>query len=395
MPRIKAEIVLSTILVILIIVMCFVIIFKEKDGTIENMQVASSAENNLGTTQKEDERIIEEEKEKSLELGNLVCKYDEKIIYADDTENSIYYFDMQNKEGRKIIDLETSIDKMYFDGENIYYFPIYGQGNGIYKIDLEGNIEKIFNGITLQMCIYENKIYYVNQIGYDSINNNPQGTLCVMEKTGENQIEIAKSVKNYFYIENQKIYYTTQTRQMYQINIDGTNQIKLLDGRKFPLSAQNNNLIYIDYANQGMTTLMNLETKQETQIGLSGNTHKFLETEYIDTEETLEDLTEGKKITKINPETGNLEEILTIKNPEAEIIYIQDKSVYYKDENDKIYKVNLENKEENQMPDLENSQYLSNKSYKLQTNETKNSKTLAITNLDTEEKTEINIKQKM
>ncbi len=391
MPRIKAEIVLSAILVILIIVMCFVIIFKGKDKTVENMQVASSAENNLGTTQKEDERIIEEEKEKSKMLGNLVCKYDEKIIYADDTENSIYYFDMQNKEGRKIIDLETSIDKMYFDGENIYYFPIYGKGNGIYKIDLKGNIEKIFNGITLQMCIYEDKIYYVNQIGYDSINNNPQGTLCVMDKTGENQIEIAKSVKNYFYIENQKIYYTTQTRQMYQINIDGTNQTKLLDGRKFPLSVENNNLIYIDYANQEMTTLINLETKQETQIGLSGNTHKFLETEYIDTEETLEDLTEGKKITKLNPETGKLEEILTIKNPEAEIIYISDKSAYYKDETDKIYKVNIENKEETQMPNLENSQYLSNKSYKLQTNETENSKTLTITNLDTEEKTEINI----
>lgn len=392
MPRIKAEIVLSAILVILLIVMCFVIIFNDKDETIENMQVASNAENNLGTTQKEAESVIEEEKEKSKNSGNLVCKYDEKVIYAEASEKAIYYFDLKNKEGRKLTDLETSIDKMYFDGENIYYFPIYGQGNGIYKIDLEGNIEKIFNGITLQMCIYEDKIYYVNQIGYDSINNNPQGTLCVMDKTGENQIEIAKSVKNYFYIENQKIYYTTQNRQMYQINIDGTNQTKLLDGRKFPLAIENNNLIYIDYANQEMTTLRNLETKQENQIGLSGNAHKFLETEYIDTAETLEDLTEGRKITKINPETGNFEEILTIKNPEAEIIYISDKYVYYQDEDGKVYKVNIESKEETELSNLENSQFLSNKSYKLQTNETEESKNLTIINLDTDEKVEIDIK---
>ena len=389
MPRIKAEIVLSAILVILIIVMCFVIIFNEKDENIENQQVASSVENNLGTTQKEDERIIEEEKEKSLTQGNLVCKYDEKIIYADDSKKAIYYFDTNSKEGKKIVDLETSIDKMYFDGENIYYFPIYGQGNGIYKINLEGNIEKLFSGITLQMCIYEDKIYYVNQIGYDSINNNPQGTLCVMEKTGENQKEIAKNVKNYFYIENQKIYYTTQSRQMYQINIDGTNQVKLLEGRKFPLSVENNNLIYIDYANQGMTTQMNLETKEENQIGLSGNTHKFLGTEYIDTIATLDDLTEGKQVSKLNQETGKFEEILAIQNPEAEIIYVSEKFVYYKDEDSKVHRINIETKEQTEMPNLENSQFLSNKSYKIQTKENENKEVIIIYNLDTEEQIEI------
>ena len=388
MPRIKAEIVLSAILVILIIVMCFVIIFKEKDETTDNMQVASKVENNSKTTQKEDERITEEEKEKSLMQGNLVCKYDEKIIYADDSKKAIYYFNLNSKESKKIIDIQTSIDKLYFDGENIYYFPIYGQGNGIYKIDLEGNIKKLFTGITLQMCIYEDKIYYVNQIGYDSINNNPQGTLCVMEKTGENQKEIAKNVKNYFYIENQKIYYTTQSRQMYQINIDGTNQIKLLEGRKFPLSVENNNLIYIDYANQKMTTIMNLETKEENQIGLSGNTHKFLGIEYIDTITTQEDLTEAKQVSKINQETGKLEEICVIKNPEAEILYISEKYVYYKEGKSKVYRINIENKEETEMQNLENTQFLSNKSYKIQTNENESKENIIIYNLDTEEKIE-------
>ena len=50
------------------------------------------------------------------------------------------------------------------------------------------------------------KIYFVNQIGFDTINQNPQGTLCSMEKDGTQITNIAENVKNYFYINNNKIY---------------------------------------------------------------------------------------------------------------------------------------------------------------------------------------------
>ena len=85
-----------------------------------------------------------------------------------------------------------------------------------------------------------------------------------MNKNGEELKEIASSVKNYFYIQNDKIYYTTQTRQMYQMNLDGTSPELIQEGRKFALGVSGKYLIYIDYANQELTNIYNLETKEET-----------------------------------------------------------------------------------------------------------------------------------
>lgn len=386
MKKFSSDFILAIILAILIVVMIIVIIVKKDDKTIQVSNNNNIVENLSQNTEKTETKIDNsaEEKRKSMTEGSLICKIDNQTILAQGQD--IYTIDEQNKQKNKITTLEIAISKMYFDGQNIYCIPEYNQGTGIYKTDLQGNTQKIYTGITLQIWLTDNDIYYVNQIGYDTINKNPQGTLNKMDKDGKNIVQIANSIKNYFYIQGDKIYYTTQTRQMYQINSDGTNPVLLADGRKFALGIQGKYLIYIDYANQEMTNLYNTETAEDKSIGIAGNVKQFLGKTYITVTTTSDNLEQTYTIKQLNEETGETEDIYTSKEIGTNIAFINEKQIYYVKQDGTIGIINKETQQEEQNEEIKNAQYfISNKAYKFDSQTAK----LEVIDLSTNQKEEI------
>ena len=196
---------------------------------------------------------------------------------------------MCNSLVKKLATMEKGVSYMYFDGENVYCMPNYYMGKGIYKIDLQGNVSQIYDGSSLQLWITENEIYFVEQIGFDQINTNPQGTLSVMDKNGENKKEIVTNIKNNFFIANNKIYYTTQDRKMYSVNLDGTNPENITNGRKFTIAVGSNYLLYIDYANQESEHIIKLDTKEDSELGHFGVVYTSQGKTYLNARKRLDD----------------------------------------------------------------------------------------------------------
>jgi hypothetical protein len=260
---------------------------------------------------------------------------------------------------------------MYFDGENIYYVPYYYQAKGIYKIDLQGNVKKIYNGASLQLWITESEIYFVNQIGYDDLNQNPQGTLCVMDKDGQDVKELAKNIKNYFFIQNEKIYYTTQDRKMYAINLDGSEPVNLVQGRKFVIASSDNYIVYVDYANQEANHILNTKTNEDIIVGYFGETIKSQGKTYLNTRKILEDGAIDTDYTLFEiDEDGNTTEIGNVNNLEETIKYIANEKLYASNQQEGTYIIDLENKNKENASNYNNcSFYIGGYGYKIENSE--------------------------
>lgn len=379
MKKFTSEIVLGSILLILIVVMIIILVTKKDDEVIKDSTQLTGA--NAGQTISTSNTNNKEDIKKSMQEGGLICQYEDKVTLANGSD--IYLIE-KNEQKNKIATLEIEINNMHFDGENIYCLPEYGKGQGIYKIDLQGNIQKIYNDITLQINLTEDSIYFVKQVGYDEINQNPQGSLCKMNKDGSNITEIASSIKNYFYIEDNKIFYTTQDRKMYSMNLDGTNTELLQEGRKFALGVYNQYLIYIDYANQELTYAYNIETKEETEIGMSGEVYEFLGQTYIVTKTTAENLEEQYTISKFDSESGKIEEIYKAKDVGENILYINKDNIYYKSPSNAINSINIENKQEENSNLSINTKLIGNSSYEIE-----DESNIKIINLSTKEEKKI------
>lgn len=379
MKKFTSEIVLGSILLILIVVMIIIVVTKKDDEVIKDSTQLTGA--NVGQTISTSNTNNKEDIKKSMQEGGLICQYEDKVTLANGSD--IYLIE-KNEQKSKIATLEIEINNMYFDGENIYCLPEYGKGQGIYKIDLQGNIQKIYNDITLQINLTEDSIYFVKQVGYDEINQNPQGSLCKMNKDGSNITEIASSIKNYFYIEDNKIFYTTQDRKMYSMNLDGTNTELLQEGRKFALGVYNQYLIYIDYANQELTYAYNIETKEETEIGMSGEVYEFLGQTYIVTKTTAENLEEQYTISKFDSESGKIEEIYKAKDVGENILYINKDNIYYKSPSNAINSINIENKQEKNSDLSINTKFIGNSAYEIE-----DESNIKIINLSTNEEKKI------
>ena len=228
----KSNIILGIILAILMVIAIAIVIINP--NKVETVNYATNQDENniektaiLNSNKANNEKLEKEEKQISMQQGKTFCKIGTTAVFYEEENKSIYTYNTDEKTTKKLAEVPNGAEKIYFDGENIYTIPSYYDGKGIYKIDLSGTVTKIYEGSSLQLWITDNKIYFVNQIGYDSINQNPQGTLCSMDKDGTNITNIAEKIKNYFVINNDKIYYTTQNRKMYQINIDGTEQTEI------------------------------------------------------------------------------------------------------------------------------------------------------------------------
>lgn len=148
---------------------------------------------------------VSDEKDYSMHSGELFAKNGNILIYAD-KQSGIYMVDTETNTSKLLVKC-NSVQKLYFDGTYIYYMPYYYMGRGIYRANLEGKVEKICLNSSIQLWVTNDKIYFTDQIGFDDINQTPQGNLCSMDKDGSNIQILVKSIKNYFYIQDQWIYY--------------------------------------------------------------------------------------------------------------------------------------------------------------------------------------------
>lgn len=288
--------ILLAILVILMIVAILIGILKpnktekvsDTSQTIEQ-NINNNPEKNIQQNEDSKKNNNQEEQRLSMQVGGTFCKIGNHVIFYEDTNKSIYLYNMDNNESNILTTINYNLNKMYFDGTNVYILPDYYSEKKIYKMDLQGNIKEIYNGSSLQLWITDNKIYFVNQVGFDDYNKNPQGTICAMDKDGTNIVEIAKSIKNYFYIQNNNIYYTTQDRKLNVINKDGTNQTTMAEGRKFVTCISEKYLLYVDYSNQEEQHILNLQTNADQIIGYNAKIEDYKGTRYISVRERLDD----------------------------------------------------------------------------------------------------------
>lgn len=359
----KSNIILGIILTILMIIaIAIVIINPNKVATVN--YATNQDENNsektaiLNSNKANNEKLEKEEKQISMQQGETFCKIGTTAVFYEEENKSIYTYNTDEKTTKKLAEVPNGAEKIYFDGENIYTIPSYYKGKGIYKIDLSGTVTKIYEGSSLQLWITDNKIYFVNQIGYDSINQNPQGTLCSMDKDGTNITNIAEKIKNYFIVNNNKIYYTTQNRKMYQINIDGTEQTELAQGRKFILTINDKYLTYIDYAEQEAKHILNLETKEDVLVGYFGEVKTYAGNTYINIRKRLDDGSIDEKYTLFEvKEDGTANEIGQYADFGTDLNYIINDKAYISNQNDGTSTINLKDGEKQKTEDYDNCKY--------------------------------------
>lgn len=358
----KGNIILGIILAILMIIaIAIVIINPNKVETVNYAKEqgnTNSEEVTANTNKTNNEELEKEEKQKSMQEGKTFCKIGKTGVIYEDKNKSIYAYNVEDDTTKKLAQLPNGASKIYFDGENIFAIPDYYSGKGIYKIDLEGNVTKIYDGSSLQLWITDEKVYFVNQIGYDTINQNPQGTICSMDKDGKNVKNIAEKIKNYFAINNDKIYYTAQNRKMHEINIDGSNDTEIAQGRKFVITLNDKYLTYVDYAEQEAIHILNLETKDDVLVGYFGMVREYAGNTYINIRKRLDDGSLDEKYTLFNvKEDGTATEIGQFADFGTNLNYIINDKIYAGNSRDGVSIVNLKNGEKQTAEDYNNCRY--------------------------------------
>lgn len=364
----KNILIYSILAIIMIIAIVIVIINPNKTETINDKQntqkeefqkpETEQIENDILTEEEIQNMLKEEEKQISMQKGGTFCKIDNTVVFYEEQNRSIYAYNIESNIVNKIATIEEGVNKIYFDGEYIYYVPYYYMGKGIYKIDLQGNIKKIYDGSSLQLWITDNEIYFVKQIGFDDINQNPQGTICKMDKEGNNIVDIAENIKNNFFIKNDKIYYTTQDRKMYETNIDGTEQTELTQGRKFAIAVEDKYLIYIDYAAQEAVHIINLETKEDILIGYFGKLKQYAGKTYLNARKRLDDGSLDEDFTLFEVKNNNkIKEIGKVANFGTDIKYIINDISYMYSSQEGLYTININDLENSEKQVLESYNY--------------------------------------
>ena len=369
----KGNMILGIILAILMVIAIVIVIINPNKVETVNYDIEKNnqQENNITSLSEKqavsEEELQKEEKLNSMQVGGKFCKIGNTAVFYEEKNKSVYTYNIENNTTNKIATLTTGAEKIYFDGENIYAIPAYQSGKGIYKIDLTGKIQKINNDSSLQLWITDDKIYFVKQIGYDTINQNPQGTLCSMDKDGKNIKNITESIKNYFFVQNDKIYYTTQSRKMYQINTDGTNQTELAQGRKFVLNVTDKYLTYIDYAEQEAKHIFNLETKEDVLVGYFGEVKTYAGNVFVNIRKRLDDGSINEKYSLFEiEEDGTATELGQYIDSGSSLNYIINGKAYITTQNQSVSIISLKDGEKQNTDEYNGySYYLGGYVYKI------------------------------
>ena len=333
MKRFKEFII--ALVIIIIIVLIQLIIFKT--GTEVNTNESNSTNTLLEDVKISVEQKLENEKTYSMQTGSSFAKIGNIIIYNNSTDN-IFKYDCKEEKLDLLYTMEDGVNKLYFDGEYVYAMPNYYRGKGIYRIDLQGNAEKIYDGASIQLWLTADKIYFTDQVGYDRINGTPQGNLCIMNKDGSDKQTIIENVKNYFKIHNNTIYYTDLTsRSIYSVNIDGANKKELAKGRTYISNVDDNCLTYIDFADNEAYRVIYLNTNENHKLGMFGNDVFSANGNYVFTRKG----TDGNNI--------ETEIIWKAHGGFERLAYIDDEFAYFTS-GQSMYKVNLKTGEETDFP---------------------------------------------
>ena len=345
----KYKEIIIAIAIIIIIVLIQIIIFKT--GTDVNTNVSNSTNTLLEDIKEDEDKKLENEKTYSMQTGSRFAKIEDIIIYNNSTDN-IFKYDCKTERLDLLYTMEDGVDKFYFDGEYVYAMPNYYRGKGIYKIDLQGNAEKIYNGASIQLWLTDDKIYFTDQIGYDRINGTPQGNLCIMNKDGSDKQTIIENVKNYFKIYNNIIYYTDlNSRSIYSANIDGTNKKELAQGRTYISNVDDNCLTYIDFADNEAYRVIYLNTNENHKLGDFGNDIFSENDNYVFTRRVLDgnNIEFEFSLFKINSENNTEEVVWKAHGNFERLAYVDDEFAYFTS-GQNTYKVNLKTAEEIDLP---------------------------------------------
>lgn len=314
----------------------------------ENRKQNKKVEETQQTEQAEMKEPQEKEEIKySMTNGDDFAKIDNIIVYLNPLNvNYLNIFNIESGESI-VVDTPKPLEKIYFDGENIYGVPNHYKGKGIYKIDLQGNVTQIYEGESAQLWLTEDKIYFVQQEGFDQINQIPQGDLCSMDKNGENITTIIQNVRNYFKIQNDKIYYSNmETKGLYVADLNGENSKELAKGRITITGITDDYIIYLDYADSEKYHVIYLSDMTNHEVGRFGNCYVKQNEGYLFTRKLTDEnnnIENEFSIFKIDSENQEEKQIYTYKMGLPYLVYVYQNKAYI--QNQDIERIDLESGE--------------------------------------------------
>lgn len=333
------------LIICIIIILIFFVIQICKINTKSDEKTENIIKNEIISNE---EYTLEAEKACKQQGNRNFLKLGENAIFVNSFDECIYIFNLTNKSYKKLYHSEHGINKIYFDGEYIYLLPSYFREKGIYKIDLLGNAKKIHEGGVLQLWLEGNKIYFVDQIGYDQINGTPQGNLCVIDKEGNYKSVLIENVKNAFYIYENYIYYTDQnSRSIYKANIDGTNKVEIAEGRTYITSVNKNFLTFTDYNDREKHKILFFSNNEIISVGCFGNIFETVNGVYFYTRKIIDEnnLEEGYTLYYLGVNDNSVKEIWSSDAfPLASLIYKSNNNCYIQ-VGSEIYEVDINNEE--------------------------------------------------
>lgn len=310
------------------------------------------------------EEDLKFEKEHAMHSGKRLLKVGNTIIYSGLYNKKIYKVDLDTQKISILCECEDDPNVTYFDGEYVYYMPYYYSGKGIYKVDMQGNTQKIYDGASLKLWITEDKIYFVEQIGFDDMNQNPQGNLCIMNKDGSEKRTILYGVRNNFIIYKDKIYYSDlNTKAACMADLDGFNKKELMPGRITIMTVNDNYMTGVDFSSTPNMKVCNLKTGEVQALGNSGNFGSYENLTYIYTRDMSGDvnITEVPFTLFLLDENNNKKEIFNDRAVGLNSMLYVYKEYAYFNTGDEFYRINLNNVEKENIDAYRN--YINDKAY--------------------------------
>lgn len=136
--------------------------------------------------------------------------------------------------------------EIYAVQNKIYYI---GEDSNIYKMDLNGGNRELVSDVgTGYIGITEKYIIY-NDNKENASEGEDQYKTCIMNLDGTNKRDIIENKRLYTVnILNDVIYYTDENLDLYKVNLDGSDNQKILDGEVYKLIVSGNYLYYLNYA---------------------------------------------------------------------------------------------------------------------------------------------------
>lgn len=362
------EFIIAVIIILVITIFQLTNLISNKD----NESVEANKENNNNVELVSYEDGIETEKNYSMQTGEIFAKVGNTMVFSTFFDNCIYKYDLKNKELTNLCELEDGILHLYFDGEYIYCMPYYYRGKGIYKIDLSGNIEKIYSGASLQLWITDNEIYFVDQIGFDDINQIPQGNICKMDKNGNNKQVIIENARGNFTLYNNKFYYIdNNSKSVCTANIDGTEAKELAKGRNSITAVTDEYVCFIDFSDNQRQKVVYLDNNEVVVTGMFGSVKKYNNKTYTYSRKVINEDNVENEYTMYKLENKNIEEILKSEDIMAYLAYVYENYAYIREGNE-LYRVNLDNNSREKL-NMVYSFFIGDKAYSVNENDGKTS----------------------